>query len=335
MVSSARACGKMDLGTPNAVSRTSTRWCAIVATWWCCPATTVPVEYSKCSLPPRQRRRRDHRRAGGPARRGRRFGIVAVDEDDRVRDFQKPRCGRASPRRPGAASMGIYIFEADVLIKALEHDAANMDSSTTSRNIVRQSSAPGRSQLRFYDEELGILAGHRDADHLLRRQHGPMVARVRVPDADRHCAHVAGAAARFVRPRRRPLPQGTHLYAFERCIVSGSTVTANVSARTSGCTAPAIGTRGPDAGVRRGATSRSARHHRPRRRVPEALSSASIRWKIDAATVLRCGRRRGDSRRRAAGGDIDPHALELEAAATEAASLQPLVQPEPICTCRR
>src|SRR6478735_9893386 len=63
-----------------------------------------------------------------PVADGRRFGIVGVDEHDRVREFQeKPAVPPSIPGSPdlALASMGIYIFRADVLVKALEDDAAN------------------------------------------------------------------------------------------------------------------------------------------------------------------------------------------------------------------
>jgi glucose-1-phosphate adenylyltransferase len=86
-----------------------------------------------------------------------RFGIVEIDENDRIVRFQeKP----ANPlTAPGAAdfalaSMGIYIFRADVLIRALEEDAAVAASQHDfGRNIIPQliQTAPVFCY-RFYDE---------------------------------------------------------------------------------------------------------------------------------------------------------------------------------------
>jgi len=56
-----------------------------------------------------------------------RFGIVAVDEDSRVTGFQeKPKDPTPIPGSPDfvLASMGVYIFDTDVLVRALEADAA-------------------------------------------------------------------------------------------------------------------------------------------------------------------------------------------------------------------
>src|SRR5687767_10199513 len=87
----------------------------------------------------------------------RRFGIVGVDDAERVVEFQeKP----ANPIPvPGAsevalASMGIYIFKADVLVRALEDDATRADSQHDfGKNIIPAliRSAPVYSY-RFYDE---------------------------------------------------------------------------------------------------------------------------------------------------------------------------------------
>jgi glucose-1-phosphate adenylyltransferase len=60
------------------------------------------------------------------------FGVLAVDTDDRVLAFdEKPTAPRTLPARPGwaLASMGIYVFDTDVLLQALAADAADNGSS--------------------------------------------------------------------------------------------------------------------------------------------------------------------------------------------------------------
>jgi glucose-1-phosphate adenylyltransferase len=55
-----------------------------------------------------------------------RFGVIQVDEEERIVGFEeKPAEPKPIPGLPGVAlaSMGIYVFEADVLIRALEDDA--------------------------------------------------------------------------------------------------------------------------------------------------------------------------------------------------------------------
>ena len=61
-----------------------------------------------------------------------RFGVFGVDSNGRVNAFQeKPSDPAEMPGRPGwsLASMGIYVFETEVLLDMLRRDAANPDSS--------------------------------------------------------------------------------------------------------------------------------------------------------------------------------------------------------------
>lgn len=92
-----------------------------------------------------------------PLEDGRRFGIVAVDEADRVTGFlEKPADPPAMPGSPGMAlaSMGIYIFNHDALVRALETDAARPDSvHDFGRNIIPSLIDEGRVfAYPFYDE---------------------------------------------------------------------------------------------------------------------------------------------------------------------------------------
>ena len=86
-----------------------------------------------------------------------RFGIVSIDDKDRVIGFQeKPESATPVPGSPDVAlaSMGIYIFRADVLVRALEEDAAQAESQHDfGRNIIPRliQTAPVFCY-RFYDE---------------------------------------------------------------------------------------------------------------------------------------------------------------------------------------
>jgi glucose-1-phosphate adenylyltransferase len=67
-----------------------------------------------------------------PTEEAYRFGIVQIDTDDRVTGFmEKPKDPSLIPGNDNVAlaSMGIYVFEADVLVRALEADAAKENSS--------------------------------------------------------------------------------------------------------------------------------------------------------------------------------------------------------------
>src|SRR5205814_5874697 len=86
-----------------------------------------------------------------------RFGIVSIDESDRVIGFEeKPQRATPAPGSPDTAlaSMGIYIFRADMLVRALEDDAARPDSQHDfGKDIIPSliQSSPVYSY-RFYDE---------------------------------------------------------------------------------------------------------------------------------------------------------------------------------------
>jgi glucose-1-phosphate adenylyltransferase len=92
-----------------------------------------------------------------PVTEGFRFGIISVDENERVVGFQeKPRTPTPLPGSTDLAlgSMGIYIFRSDVLVRALEEDAGRSDSQHDfGRNIIP--ALIGTSSVysyRFYDE---------------------------------------------------------------------------------------------------------------------------------------------------------------------------------------
>jgi len=92
-----------------------------------------------------------------PLEDGRRFGIVAVDDTDRVTGFaEKPVQPPAMPGQPhmALASMGIYVFNSDVLVRALEADAADPASRHDfGRNIIPSLIPGGRMYAYpFYDE---------------------------------------------------------------------------------------------------------------------------------------------------------------------------------------
>lgn len=60
------------------------------------------------------------------------FGILEVDDEQRIRGFEeKPGITAGLARRPGMAlaSMGIYLFNAEFLFDVLEHDAGNAASA--------------------------------------------------------------------------------------------------------------------------------------------------------------------------------------------------------------
>jgi glucose-1-phosphate adenylyltransferase len=74
-----------------------------------------------------------------PLADSRRFGILEVDEDSRVTGFQeKPESASATPWNPGfcLGSMGIYIFDTEVLVRELQRDAEEDTSHDFGRDVI-------------------------------------------------------------------------------------------------------------------------------------------------------------------------------------------------------
>src|SRR3954447_12619852 len=68
-----------------------------------------------------------------------RFGIVTINEDERVTGFmEKPKQPTGIPGSPdfALASMGVYIFDTDVLTRALEEDAARATTHDFGKDII-------------------------------------------------------------------------------------------------------------------------------------------------------------------------------------------------------
>jgi glucose-1-phosphate adenylyltransferase len=92
-----------------------------------------------------------------PVEESRRFGILSVDQNDRVVDFaEKPAKPTPIPGAPhlALASMGIYVFSTDVLVRALREDSLKEDSRhdfgmNIIPSLIRTASVYSS---RFYDE---------------------------------------------------------------------------------------------------------------------------------------------------------------------------------------
>ncbi|MBI3399933.1 MAG: glucose-1-phosphate adenylyltransferase [Acidobacteria bacterium] len=86
-----------------------------------------------------------------------RFGVIAVDETERVTGFQeKPAAPSPVPGAPDVAlaSMGVYIFDTDVLVGALEADANQPTTHDFGKDIIPTliHQAAAVYAYRFYDE---------------------------------------------------------------------------------------------------------------------------------------------------------------------------------------
>jgi glucose-1-phosphate adenylyltransferase len=87
-----------------------------------------------------------------PSEEASRFGVVQVDAQDRLTGFlEKPR--HLPPGEQVLASMGIYIFDMDVLVPALEDDARRATTHDFGKDIIPGliSRVPVYAH-RFYDE---------------------------------------------------------------------------------------------------------------------------------------------------------------------------------------
>jgi glucose-1-phosphate adenylyltransferase len=86
-----------------------------------------------------------------------RFGVIQVDDTSRIVGFQeKPAEPTPVPGSPdlALASMGIYVFEAQALFRALEEDASRPSSHDFGKDILPSLLAAGRPLYvyRFHDE---------------------------------------------------------------------------------------------------------------------------------------------------------------------------------------
>ncbi|MET0553434.1 MAG: glucose-1-phosphate adenylyltransferase [Vicinamibacteria bacterium] len=92
-----------------------------------------------------------------PQADARRFGILEVDEDNRITGFQeKPAHGRPAPWNPAAClgSMGVYVFDFETLSKALVTDAEEATSHDFGKDIIPKLVAAGERVYAylFWDE---------------------------------------------------------------------------------------------------------------------------------------------------------------------------------------
>ncbi|MCC7265081.1 MAG: glucose-1-phosphate adenylyltransferase [Candidatus Latescibacteria bacterium] len=107
-----------------------------------------------------------------------RFGVLSVDATERVVGFaEKPVSPRALPGRPGLAlaSLGIYVFNTQVLIDALIEDAACPTSShdfgadilprlvDTGRRVYAYDTRQGAAGERFYWRDIGLIDAYWEA----------------------------------------------------------------------------------------------------------------------------------------------------------------------------
>ncbi len=176
-----------------------------------------------------------------PKSESRRFGILQVDEADRVIGFQeKPENPIGIPGSPDLvlASMGIYVFESDTLVQALEADAARPTTHDFGKDVIPaliRQQAPVYSY-RFYDEnkkaakywrDIGTLDAYYDANMDLVQVNPEF--NLYDPEWPLRTYQVQAPPAKFVFAERdRRCGEALDSIIAAGCIVSGSTIQGSI-----------------------------------------------------------------------------------------------------------
>jgi glucose-1-phosphate adenylyltransferase len=171
-----------------------------------------------------------------PSAEAHRFGVLQVDADDRLTAFlEKPR--NLPPGEPVLASMGIYIFDMNILVPALEEDARHATSHDFGSDIIP--SLIGKTPIyayRFYDEnkkaakywrDIGTLDAYYEANMDLCRVNPEF--NLYDPEWPLHTHQVQAPPAKFVfADEGRRCGQALDSIISAGCIISGSRVTGSV-----------------------------------------------------------------------------------------------------------
>ncbi|MCA1584054.1 MAG: glucose-1-phosphate adenylyltransferase [Acidobacteria bacterium] len=175
-----------------------------------------------------------------PIQDGVRFGIVAVDERNRAIGFQeKPKAPTSIVGQPhlALASMGIYVFDMDVLLAALERDDADPDSlHDFGKNIIPPLIDTGRVfSYPFYDEnkktakywrDIGTLDAYFDASMDLCRVNPDF--NLYDPEWPLRTAMPQAPPAKFVFAQEWRRGEALDSMISQGCIVSGSTIIGSI-----------------------------------------------------------------------------------------------------------
>jgi glucose-1-phosphate adenylyltransferase len=169
-----------------------------------------------------------------------RFGIVAIDEREQVIGFEeKPKQPSPIPGPPdfALASMGVYIFDTDVLIKALEANAQQQTSHDFGKDVIPAliHQVPVYAY-RFYDEnkkaskywrDIGTLDAYFEANMDLC--HVSPEFNLYDPEWPLRTYQPQAPPAKFVFAEAgRRCGQALDSVISPGCIISGSTITGSV-----------------------------------------------------------------------------------------------------------
>ncbi len=171
-----------------------------------------------------------------PSDEAQRFGVLQVDKDGRLTGFlEKPK--NLPPGEPVLASLGIYIFDVDVLVPALEADARRNTTHDFGKDII-----PGLIDkipvcaYRFYDEnkkaakywrDIGTLDAYYDANMDLC--HVNPEFNLYDPEWPLRTNQIQAPPAKFVfADEGRRCGQALDSIISAGCIISGSRITGSV-----------------------------------------------------------------------------------------------------------
>jgi glucose-1-phosphate adenylyltransferase len=171
-----------------------------------------------------------------PSEEANRFGVVQVDPNERLTGFlEKPN--NLPPGQQVLASLGIYIFDMDVLVPALEEDARRNSTHDFGKDII-----PGLIQktpvyaYRFYDEnkkaakywrDIGTLDAYYDANMDLC--HVNPEFNLYDPEWPLRTNQVQAPPAKFVfADEGQRCGQALDSIISAGCIISGSRITGSV-----------------------------------------------------------------------------------------------------------
>jgi glucose-1-phosphate adenylyltransferase len=171
-----------------------------------------------------------------PSAEAHRFGVLQVDADDRLTAFlEKPR--NLPPGEQVLASMGIYIFDMNILVPALEEDSRHATSHDFGSDIIP--SLIGKTPIyayRFYDEnkkaakywrDIGTLDAYYEANMDLCRVNPEF--NLYDPEWPLRTHQVQAPPAKFVfADEGRRCGQALDSIISAGCIISGSRVTGSV-----------------------------------------------------------------------------------------------------------
>ena len=206
-----------------------------------------------------------------------RFGVLSVDAQDKVTGFiEKSKDAPTIPGSPGLAlgSMGIYVFDTDVLLAALEADAAKPSSHDFGKDIIPALITESRTfAYRFYDEnkkaskywrDIGTLDAFYDANMDLCGVDPEF--NLYDPEWPMRTYQPQAPPAKFVFAERSRRGEALDSIISPGCIISGSRVEGSVLCPNVRVHSYGIDrTKPADARcARRPACANPARHHRPR-----------------------------------------------------------------------